>query len=855
MILLTNVKNIRFTIYVDSKTLLEEYLSWNIETRKLKSKLLKKIIRYGLRIGGGIAALFLLLLIVVHVIITFKKESIRELAIKQINKQIVGDVTIGDLSPSLLRTFPNISVRLTDVVIRDSLYNAHHQEFLNAEKIYIRIQLLSLLSGKPKIGKVIVENGSIHLYTDECGYCNLNRNNDVAFKKGKGDIPDFTFKNTRIVIENEFLNSYHDIEAYYLDCDMKKRDTSLVLNIELNSLVHSIGFNMAKGSYLKGKSLSGDFRILFSKGERLELNNVELKIDKQPFDVNGAFYLNTDPKTYALHFQTKKVAFAKGVGLLTQTLQEKFDSLDIKELFDVGAKVSGQMAFRVVPAVIVDFKITDSELLTPLGQLYHSSFTGVYSNRIDTLLSPSDTNTKLIFNDVQAEFSEMAVTATHIEVNNLKQPYLICDLQSKFELSKLNELTESSTIRFSKGLGDLDITYSGPLLDTDTLNPNLNGTLTLNDAEINYIPRNLLFKNGFGVIEFKGEDLVIKKLLLTAGNTRLTMDGKVANLLALMDINPEKLMMEWNVSTPDLNLNDFMSYVAPISKAAIKQSTKSNKIIKATENLDRMLSDGTAKLTISADKMAYKKFVATKVAASVLLVGNQVIFDDTKLNHAGGTIVLDGSLTNGNTRNVLDMESSIMNVNIPDLFRAFDNFGQDAITSQNMKGQMTAKINMAGVITDKATVLEKSMKGSVDFSIKNGELINFEPAVNIAATAFKKRDFSHIQFGELRNRLEIDGSTITVNKMEIRSNVVILFVEGIYDTKEGSDMSIQVPLSNLSAVENESLKNTGRAGVNVRLRAKTGDDGKLKISWDPFNNAEKRRKEEKKSDSAESKDK
>jgi hypothetical protein len=69
----------------------------------------------------------------------------------------------------------------------------------------------------------------------------------------------------------------------------------------------------------------------------------------------------------------------------------------------------------------------------------------------------------------------------------------------------------------------------------------------------------------------------------------------------------------------------------------------------------------------------------------------------------------------------------------------------------------------------------------------------------------------------------------------------VLFVEGLYDTKKGTDMSIQVPVSNLSKEENEDLENTGRAGVNVRLRAKTGEDGKLNISFDPFNKASKER--------------
>jgi hypothetical protein len=283
--------------------------------------------------------------------------------------------------------------------------------------------------------------------------------------------------------------------------------------------------------------------------------------------------------------------------------------------------------------------------------------------------------------------------------------------------------------------------------------------------------------------------------------------------------------------------------VAARKQKATPKSGKKGKIIRITENVDKLLSDGTAKLNIKAENLNYKKFVARNVAASVLLVGNRIIFDDARLSHAGGTVSLNGSLINGQSTSQLNLESTINQLNIPDLFYSFDNFGQDAITNKNMKGNLSGKVDITGTITDKATVLENSMRGTVAFNIRNGELINFDPVMKIAATALKNRDFSHLKFGELKNKLQLNGSAITFDRMEIRSNVATLFVEGIYDTKKGTDMSIQVPLSNLSKAENEDLKNTGKAGVNIRLRALTADDGTLKVTWDPFNTAEKQRKE------------
>ena len=77
--------------------------------------------------------------------------------------------------------------------------------------------------------------------------------------------------------------------------------------------------------------------------------------------------------------------------------------------------------------------------------------------------------------------------------------------------------------------------------------------------------------------------------------------------------------------------------------------------------------------------------------------------------------------------------------------------------------------------------------------------------------------------------------------MEIQSTVLSMFVEGTYNMKKGADLSIQVPLSNLKGANSDSLlTNKGvdsKTGISARLRAKTGDDGKLKISWDPFKKA------------------
>ena len=138
------------------------------------------------------------------------------------------------------------------------------------------------------------------------------------------------------------------------------------------------------------------------------------------------------------------------------------------------------------------------------------------------------------------------------------------------------------------------------------------------------------------------------------------------------------------------------------------------------------------------------------------------------------------------------------------------------------------------------------MKGKIDFSIVDGQLVDFEPVEKIGETVLKKRDLSEVRFGMLKNLLDIDSTTVTLHRMEIRSTAFTLYAEGTYDLRKGTDMSFQVPLSNLKVragdIPPESRGNDSKAGPSVHLRAKTDSAGKLKISWDPFRRALKKGK-------------
>ena len=85
--------------------------------------------------------------------------------------------------------------------------------------------------------------------------------------------------------------------------------------------------------------------------------------------------------------------------------------------------------------------------------------------------------------------------------------------------------------------------------------------------------------------------------------------------------------------------------------------------------------------------------------------------------------------------------------------------------------------------------------------------------------------------------------------MEIESTVLSMYVEGTYSMKGTTDMSIQIPLSNLKKRGADyKPENTGadkKGGASIFIRGRPGPDGNIQFKPDLFHsykNQEKRKK-------------
>ncbi len=802
-----------------------------------------------LKVLGIIIGFFVLVYVVLYVYVTSHKQSILKKVSSQISTKLNGEVTIKNAELNFFKHFPNMSVEIDGITIKDTMYPVHKHIFFQAEKVFVMLNIRRLIKQKDAVKGLTFQNASLYLYTDTSGYSNdylLEGKKDSTKKTDESPseilLEQVNLRNVHVVIDHRRKERMIDLDITKLNCDINGSDSILKLGLDSKILIHQLGFNLAKGAYVKEKALNGQFEISFNRLQKqLFFDDIDLEVGDHPFTFSGRFNFDEERK-YNLTISTKKIDVAFGRSLLTDKISRAVSVATIEKPVDVQAKLVGTLK-PGEPLVNVSWQVKNNHVQTPVAAFANTSFEGSYTNQHMPSEPKSDENSRIEVHGFTGTWEGIELRSKQVFIDNLVTPLLTCDLKSDFDLVTLNNLLQSSALQLTEGKGQLNITYKGPLNQHGTITPIANGTITLQKGKLLYVPHNITLQNCSGTIVFQGADVAVENMYCEAEGNKINMKGSAKQLLAFIKVDPAKINLDWSISSPSLNLEPFAPLLQSRSKIAAKKTE--GRFGETAQELDDMLEKANINVNLTANEIKYKRFTGTALQASVRLVEENWMLNKVALQHGGGSMQMSGSLLAKSKQfHEVNLKVELNNIDVNRIMYAFNNFGQDGIASENLKGSLTADVNVQ-MNLDRNARLASNMDGVVNFSLKNGGLINYQPIQKVQ-TFFKNRDFKHIYFAELKNRLDIKDKEITINRMEIQSTAVTMFVEGFYSMKGNTDITIQVPVSNLKKRDEDYVpENTGvdtKTGMSVFLHGTPGPDGNIKFSYSLTNKKGKKKK-------------
>jgi hypothetical protein len=774
----------------------------------------------------------------------------------QISNQINGRVNIGNIELSFLRNFPHISVLLQNVSITDSLFNLHHNTFFKGKEIFVSIDVLKLIDHQPPIKGIWLKTCELYLYTDSTGYTNsylLHKKADTVSDtqqgEGKNELRNLVLKDVRFVVDDRRKEKFHDLVINQLKVRVDDKESHYLLFTKANILIKSLAFNKVRGSFVQNKVFRGQFNLSFQKDPKsLFFDSINIQLSDHPFNMSGQLELAGDKPQFQLRIHTRKVTYDFVKSCLPEKLAKALSIVDVSNSLDASANITGPLKGGD-PKVYVTWHAKEANLKTLFMDFEHAGFNGFYNNEVVAGLPRKDPNSVIEINDFTADWHGLPVKSKKIRILNLSEPLLTCDLTSDFSMTRLNELIGSKTLYLKQGEASIQLNYEGPLVKNDNTNSFLNGAVSFSNAVIEYAPRKVEMQKVNGRLIFKNSDVVVEDLRCVVLNNPITMNGQAKSLLTLINTQPDQANIDWNIYMPVMNLGSFL-YLFKAKESDNRQQSKKSTLQVMAAKIDDFIENGRLHVKLNADKFSYKKFEGRNALVDVTLLNDRYILNNVSMNNSGGRIALTGILLNQPSFHEANLKINMDNVDVSKVFTGFNNFGQDGLTAESIEGKLNAVIEASMKMSNDGQVIPASIVSRVDFSLTDGALNNYEPIKKIQRFIFKNRNFDNIRFAELKNRLEISNQEIRINRMEIQSTVMSLFVEGIYSKKGTTDLSIQVPLSNLKKRDDDyNPENIGvnkKTGGGIFLRGKPGEDGNIKFKLDLF----KKYNKEKKADSA-----
>ncbi|MBS1730416.1 MAG: hypothetical protein JSS67_06515 [Bacteroidetes bacterium] len=811
---------------------------WKFVTRHFLQKRIVRIIAKLLLILVGLILIFLIAAAIYlqthHTEIVAKVKT-------ELSNTINGEVQIEDIDLSVLRHFPNIGIQIKNIRVLDSMY---HKPLLQAAEISTGIGFFQLLKKNKTISELSIRDGLFHLFTMPSGYSNsylLHPQKTSTNKTGGSiQIQKLQLTNVHALIEDAPRDKKYECVVNSLYIKLKYDQDVVKMDLDEDILIKGLGFKMTKGMYLQNCLLNAkNWGIIWNSTKKeFAFEHSKINIDKQPFDLSGKFHF-ADSAFFHLDASAKNISFANATKIITERIRNKMRFTSLGKGFDVHATLDGPLSGGGNPLINVDLIALQNVLSTPITSFTQCSFTGNYNNHVQDSLEADDPNSNIVFRKFSANWNGLQIYSDSILIQNLSEPLLRFAFISKCSLPELDSNLAMSSIRLTKGNAQININYDGPLITDPSLFGKVNANILLKDGEGLYVPRNVLFSKCNGRILISENNLSIQKLIFDIQQNHFEINASGANVNRIALSDSGKATFSCVLTSPSINGNDF-TFLFDEKKVVHSNTKKKAGLNAIAQKIDNLLVNGNIQLNIQAGHIVYQHFTADNIKASMLFATDKWEIQNASLQHAGGSFSLAATFNalNNGLHNA-SAHFNLQQVDVRKVFYAFDNFGQDAIVSSNVRGILNTNGQIHFLVNKKGKLAANSLSGTMNFSLKNGALINFKPFENINNIIFKNRDFSDVQFAEINDQFILNKGEIQINRMEIASTVLHLYVEGLYDfNHKNTDISIQVPLNNLSKSKNDTRKEKkgldAKTGASIYLRAKNRSDGSVKIGLDVF---------------------
>nr|WP_315176138.1 AsmA-like C-terminal region-containing protein [uncultured Flavobacterium sp.] len=745
-------------------------------------------------------------------------QEVREIA----NKNCKGEVTIGDLEVLFFRGFPNITIAVKEVSIKDSLWAQHKRTLLQAPSIYAEIQPWAIFLKKIKLDHLSINDAEVQLFLDAKGYSNTSvfssspKTDTTSSSSLSLDLNHLNFNNVSFVSDNQFKHKKFDFVIEKLRIEKHTTSEGWEADIALNTLVKSLTFNTQHGSFAKSKVIQGALQAKYSESKgSIAINTPALSIGEDVFQIQSHFGISKTNSSFSIAIINPEIRWQAAYKLLSDNISSKLKPFDFKDPFGVQCTIVGDLNKDGDPNIRVEATINNNELSYFDHQVTDCTFKGIFTNEYQKNKGVSDENSAILLDDFRGKVNTIPFTTTNMMILDLKKPIASGAFVSRFNLEQLNQTIVKQTVTFGSGQADFQLTFKADVVNLEMQKPLLIGSVVIQNASGTHVDSKKKFNKSSIDLSFTSKELKVNQIVLNTQNSSLKMKGESANFLNFYYDTPEKIVVNWDIQARTIDLRDFI--FGSGKTASIKKSTT------ITPNFINILHQSNATVHLKAENIVYKKFKARSAVAQINVVPDRTILKEVSLQFGGGSLMVNGMVSHQKKNNHFNAKLNASKVNSAELLKAFDNFGSKALTPKSVSGLISVSGVLDGYFDNNITIVKRSLTGNLKLNLNNGALNQFEPLRRIGKYAFPFRNFDRVTIDPLAINIVFKNGFANLAPTPINTSVLNLDLAGSYGFYGNSNMQLDVhlrdPAKDKEITNKKVAQENRKKGITLHLQA------------------------------------
>lgn len=307
-----------------------------------------------------------------------------------------------------------------------------------------------------------------------------------------------------------------------------------------------------------------------------------------------------------------------------------------------------------------------------------------------------------------------------------------------------------------------------------------------------------------GSIHAENNELSTKDLKMQLGNSDLKL-----NMNYYYGKKPAAKLNSFVLQSNLLDFDQLTNY----DKHKVSHDTSVDEHAKAFNIFELPVNKYDIKMNLG--KLTYHKIKIEQFASRIYSKEKGIIvIDNMSMKIDESQLRFKGKLNGTNPKKIyLIPEITLSKLDLNKVLIKADNFGQQYIVNENIKGVLSGQIDgKIKLHPDFFPIVDESSL-TMNLQLENGALINYGPMSQLSSF-FGEKNLNYVRFDTLRNTFKLENNRLSVPAMTINSSLGFIEVSGSQKLSNNEmDYVLKIPLSLVSQL-----------GVNKLFGRKNRDD-------------------------------